>query len=1146
MKTKNPPSSKQGVRYFIYGLTLTAIVTLVIALPYYRPSAASSKPALQGHVATGPNQANVKEALQNLLDAIESGAFEMMSGAGQNTLLLRAEMKYEGGVLKPVEFPVKGAVGEPAKNSTGSGQSSIGESPLSALANPLVNNPAADATAQNTQSETTIVLGSGMNVISSFNDSGSFVPPVDAMDKFTGFSRTTNMGTTWTDGGTLPTNASGDSGDPVLARNNTTSRTYLATLAFAGSGLRMFRSDDDFATVMPPVEAFPGFGGNDFIDKEWIAVDNTAGAGQGNVYVLGRNFAGGGGGSQPSGIYIFRSTDNGNTFAPAGGTIASSLIVSGQQGAFVAVAPDHSVHAFWFNSSTTPREIRVRKSTDQGVTFGAAVTVTTLLGTGSNGDLGLEFRSNSFPHAAVNPVNGNVYVVYNDNPAGADRGDVFFRQSTDGGATWGAATRVNTDAGTNDNWQPTIAVTPDGMGVGVFWNDRRSDPANKRIEYWGRSGAISGSTITFGLNFQISNASYPPVFGADPVVNATYMGDYDHAAADNSNYYLTWGDNRLGNPDVRFAKVPLAGPGAVLGSPLPVVSGGNGNATLEIDECANLTVTVTNNGTAAANNVSGTLTTTTPGVTILDATQPYPNIAPAGSGANAAPFRVSVPPSFVCGNPIDFTLTLTYTGGSDTVNFSIATSTAPPNNYTFTTSAGNSLTAGGTLVAGSQADDAVVNVPLPFPYKIYGQSFNSVGAGTNGNLQFTTTNTAFTNTCPIPTTTNIGLAIIPHWDDLDLRTTGDPNGGIYTSTSGAVGNRIFTARWQGILFGGGSPVNFEVRLFEASQRFDFIYGTVTNNGLSASIGVQRSASPTTFFTQFSCNTASLSSGLGISFTAADAPCPTGGGACAVGGTCVLTCPPPQVANNNPGLCCAVVNYPAPTTSGTCGAVTCSPPAGTCFPVGTTTVTCSEPGGASCTFTVTVNDTEAPVITCPQDIIAVGNPGDFCVPVNFTVTASDNCAGVTIQCVNNANPSQIITSGFCFPTVPHCTTVRCTATDAAANTAVCTFDVCVFDVCMEDDADPTKVLLFDSFTGDYIFCCGSFSLSGTGTVKKKGGTWSLTHTPPDRRVQVTLDILQHRGSANLQFPVGTPVCTIQDRDTRNNSCQCGGGVDGGQK
>jgi hypothetical protein len=47
------------------------------------------------------------------------------------------------------------------------------------------------------------------------------------------------------------------------------------------------------------------------------------------------------------------------------------------------------------------------------------------------------------------------------------------------------------------------------------------------------------------------------------VVNPVYMGDYDQAVADNNFFYVTWGDNRLPNPnfaahthqpDVRFAK----------------------------------------------------------------------------------------------------------------------------------------------------------------------------------------------------------------------------------------------------------------------------------------------------------------------------------------------------------------------------------------------------------------------------------------------------------------------------------------------------------------------------------------------------------------------------------------------------------------
>src|SRR2546423_8087322 len=76
----------------------------------------------------------------------------------------------------------------------------------------LVNNPAADTTSQNTQSETTIVLGSGTNVVSGFNDSGS---NVGGVNKFTGFSTSANSGTAWTDRGALPTKPVGGPGHPV-------------------------------------------------------------------------------------------------------------------------------------------------------------------------------------------------------------------------------------------------------------------------------------------------------------------------------------------------------------------------------------------------------------------------------------------------------------------------------------------------------------------------------------------------------------------------------------------------------------------------------------------------------------------------------------------------------------------------------------------------------------------------------------------------------------------------------------------------------------------------------------------------------------------------------------------------------------------
>jgi uncharacterized repeat protein (TIGR01451 family) len=71
------------------------------------------------------------------------------------------------------------------------------------------------------------------------------------------------------------------------------------------------------------------------------------------------------------------------------------------------------------------------------------------------------------------------------------------------------------------------------------------------------------------------------------------------------------------------------------------------------------------------------------------------------------------------------------------------------------------------------------------------------------------------------------------------------------------------------------------------------------------------------------------------------------------GGCTLTCPDDITQNAVSGQCSAVVTYAAPSTSGTCGPVTCTPASGSTFQVGTTVVNCSTPNGATCDFNVTV-------------------------------------------------------------------------------------------------------------------------------------------------------------------------------------------------
>jgi uncharacterized protein len=112
---------------------------------------------------------------------------------------------------------------------------------------------------------------------------------------------------------------------------------------------------------------------------------------------------------------------------------------------------------------------------------------------------------------------------------------------------------------------------------------------------------------------------------------------------------------------------------------------------------------------------------------------------------------------------------------------------------------------------------------------------------------------------------------------------------------------------------------------------------------------------------------------------------------------VLTCPSNIVKSNDPGQCGAVVTYPNATASDNCavGSPSCSPPSGSFFAVGTTTVNCTvtDSGGrsGSCSFTVTVTDSQAPVITG-----ATANPSSLWPPnhkmVNVTINygVTDNC------------------------------------------------------------------------------------------------------------------------------------------------------------
>jgi hypothetical protein len=174
-----------------------------------------------------------------------------------------------------------------------------------------------------------------------------------------------------------------------------------------------------------------------------------------------------------------------------------------------------------------------------------------------------------------------------------------------------------------------------------------------------------------------------------------------------------------------------------------------------------------------------------------------------------------------------------------------ATATATPctGDYTITQIGGSIVP--GTTDIGNHGDDEVTTLALPFSYSLYGTTFTSVNLSSNGNAQFMTTDTEFTNECLAWPTHN--FTIYPYWDDLYLVNSGF---GIFTSISGTAPNRIFNIEWRAQYFPGSGSANFELRLYEGQSRFDVIYGTVTNGNTSATAGVQRDD---TTFVQYFCN-----------------------------------------------------------------------------------------------------------------------------------------------------------------------------------------------------------------------------------------------------------------------------------------------------
>jgi hypothetical protein len=231
----------------------------------------------------------------------------------------------------------------------------------------------------------------------------------------------------------------------------------------------------------------------------------------------------------------------------------------------------------------------------------------------------------------------------------------------------------------------------------------------------------------------------------------------------------------------------------------------------------------------------------------------------------------------------------------------------------------------------------------------------------------------------------------------------------------------------------------------------------------------------------------------------------------------IACPANISSGNDLGQCAANVTYTAPTGTDNCPGSTTAQIAGSAsgasFPVGTTTntfrVTAANGQTATCSFTVTVNDTENPTITCPANISVANDLGVCGAAVSYSVSSTDNCSGQTVAQTGG------LASGATFPVGS--TTNSFTVTDASGNTATCSFTVSVADTENPTITCPANI----SVVNDLGVCGAAVSYSVTST----------DNCPAE-------SIAQTGGLASgSTFPVGSTTNSFTVTDASGNTATC---------
>jgi hypothetical protein len=292
-------------------------------------------------------------------------------------------------------------------------------------------------------------------------------------------------------------------------------------------------------------------------DKEYIHVDKYSGSPyMDRIYVTWHD---------GNVLQFAASSDFGNTFAKQ--TFSNNAAELGI-GSDIATGKNGEIYYVWpaFNSRT----IRVRKSTNGGVTFAPSVVAASTQASFTFPIPSMDVRD-AFLYVAADTdltngaFGGSIYLAWTDSTApttntpSQNHARIQVAYSRDGGANWAVTTPHETaDALSVDRWHPWLAVGPDGV-VHVVYYDTRRDANRTSVDLF--YAFSTDGAATWSAPQRVTSAQSPNI------ADGFEFGDYNGLDIVLQNLIAIFTDNRdesggtLQSVDVYSARLTPGGGG---------------------------------------------------------------------------------------------------------------------------------------------------------------------------------------------------------------------------------------------------------------------------------------------------------------------------------------------------------------------------------------------------------------------------------------------------------------------------------------------------------------------------------------------------------------------------------------------------------